>query len=163
MAQRFGPDRVQVMNARMAHMGNAEGIDFTFKGLVGNTRDAHRLVQLAKKKSLEVQGKVMEELFHSYHENGGDITSHDMLIAAAEKGGVDAAEAKAWLAGESGGPEVDKEVQEAYRAGISGVPSFTINEKYKLDGAQDVITILQTLAAASGSSSGGKQKNGLAC
>lgn len=163
MAERFGADRVEALNARMRMMGGAEGIDFTSKGLIGNTRDAHRLVQLAKSKSLSTQDRVMEEIFKSYFENGGDITSHEMLITAAEKGGLDASEAKAWLESESGGPDVDTEVSEAYRDGISGVPNFTINGKFRIDGAQDVQTFVQQLAAAKKNESSAEGAKGLAC
>jgi predicted DsbA family dithiol-disulfide isomerase len=144
-------------------MGSPEGINFTSKGLVGNTRDAHRLVQLAKSKSLSTQDRVIEEIFKSYLEHGGDITSHDMLVAAAEKGGLDAAEAKAWLQSDSGGSEVDKEVGEAYRAGVSGVPNFTINGKFKIDGAQEVQTFVQQLAAAKKNEISAAGAKGLAC
>jgi predicted DsbA family dithiol-disulfide isomerase len=147
----------------MRAMGRGDGIDFTSQGLVGNTRDAHRLVQLAKTKSLTVQDKVMEQLFLSYFENGGDVTSHDMLVAAAEKGGLDPAEAKEWLARDSGGPEVDKEVSQSYGEGISGVPNFTIDGKYQINGAQDVTVFLQQLVAAKENSAAGGQTNGLTC
>lgn len=162
MAQRFGP-RWEAIRENMRAMGGGDGINFTSQGLVGNTRDAHRLVQLAKTKSLNMQDKVMEQIFLSYFENGGDVTSHDMLVAAAEKGGLDPTEARAWLASDSGGPAVDKEVNEAYGEGISGVPNFTINGKFRVSGAQDVNTFLQQLVAAKKNSASGGQLNGMTC
>lgn len=147
----------------MRAMGSGDGINFTSQGLVGNTRDAHRLVQLAKTKSLTVQDKVMEQIFLSYFENGGDVTSHDMLVAAAERGGLDPAEAKAWLATDSGGADVDKEVNEAYGEGISGVPNFTIDGKFQINGAQDVKAFVQKLVAAKENSVVGEHGSGMTC
>ncbi len=145
MAQKFGgPDRVAAMNARMRAMGAPEGINFTQEGKTGNTRDAHRLIQLAKSKGAERQDAVISSLFRAYFEEGGDITSHDELVAAAERGGLDAAEARAWLddGKDRGGAEVDTEVGEAYDRGVHGVPHFIVNDQAELGGAQDPATFV---------------------
>ncbi|KAL1873879.1 hypothetical protein Daus18300_003751 [Diaporthe australafricana] len=142
MAQKFGADKLDIMTERMRLMGQSEGICFSFQGKVGNTRDAHRLSQLAKTKGLDMQSKVMAELMRGYFEEGGDITSHDMLLDAAQKAGLDRAEAEEWLEQGKGGEEVDKEVEWAYAKGIHGVPHFIINDRYEIGGAQDVEAFL---------------------
>lgn len=129
----------------LKRFGEAEGINFSFKARIGNTRDAHRLVQLAKTKSNELENSVISALFKLHFEEDGDITSHDVLIAAGEKGGLDKAEVESWLDEGRGGPEVDKEVEEAYRDGVSGVPNFTINGKYRVEGAQDPEKLVEVL------------------
>ncbi|CAK7222397.1 hypothetical protein SBRCBS47491_004852 [Sporothrix bragantina] len=138
MAQKFGADRVAALNARMRMMGQAEGINFTQEGKTGNTRDAHRLIQLAKTQGAEREDAVVNSLFASYFEEGGDITSHDDLIKAAERGGIDAATTRDWLTSDKGGAEVDAEVGEAYQRGVHGVPHFIINDNIEVGGAQDV-------------------------
>lgn len=156
MAQKFGADRAPAMIERVRAMGAAEGIDYTYQGKVGSTRDAHRLVQLAKEKEKEkdsnadttLQNTLMASLFRSFFEEGGDITSHDMLVAAAERAGLDGAEARAWLASDSGGAAVDTEVNEAYARGIHGVPHFIINGRVEVGGAQDVQTFVNKLVQA---------------
>jgi len=164
MANKFGPERAAMMQSRLIAMGQAEGIDFTGRGKVGNTRDAHRLVQLAKTKSNVLENKVVAELFTSYFEEGGDITSHDMLIAAAEKAGLDKSETKQWLEQGKGGTEVDQEVEEAYRHGVSGVPNFTINDQYEVSGAQDPQTLLQQFVRVKKSVSGvNTSSDGVSC
>jgi len=154
LAKKFGPERAAMIQARLRAMGEAEDINFTGNGKLGNTRDAHRLIQLAKTKSNAVENKVMAELFTSYFEEGGDITSHDMLIAAGERAGLDRSESKQWLEAGKGGPEVDLEVEEAYRKGVTGVPNFTINDRYELSGAQDPETFLAEFIRAKQSASG---------
>lgn len=90
-----------------------------------------------------MQTRVIEELFAAYFENEKDITSHATLLEAAEKAGLDKNEAKSWLESDQGGPEVDKEVQQAYAKSISGVPNFTINDKFDLGGAQEPEAFVQ--------------------
>lgn len=148
MAQRFGAERHVALLQRLALMGHQEGINFSFESKTGNTRDSHRLIQLGKTKGNEIENRVVLELFKSYFEGDGDITSHDTLIAAAEKAGLDKAEAKDWLASDKGGKEVDSEVQEAYAKDIHGVPHFTIQGKYEIDGAQDSQAFLEAFAKA---------------
>ena len=111
--------------------------------MAGPTRDSHRLVQLGKKKSPQIQTRVIEELFAAYFENEKDITSQDVLIEAAVKAGLDKSEVKTWLDNGSGGPEVDKEVQDAVEEGISGVPNFKINDRFEVSGAQEPAAFVQ--------------------
>lgn len=146
MVQRFGPQRLAALQQRLKSMGREEGINFGFSGKVGNTRDSHRLIQFGKTKGEEVENRVVLELFKSYFEGDGDITSHDTLIEAAVKAGLDKAEVKDWLDTDKGGNEVDKEVQEAYAKDIHGVPHFTIQGKYEVDGAQDTQAFLEAFA-----------------
>lgn len=143
MAQKFGPDKLDAINKRLTSMGGPEGICFSMQGRLGNTRDAHRLVQLARSKdqgksSAEYQDALMTGMMRRYFEEGGDITSHALLLDAAAEAGIDRSEAKAWLEEGKGGDIVDKEVQEAYARGIQGVPHFIINGRYEISGAQDV-------------------------
>ncbi len=68
-AQKFGEARVQTMQAHLATVGHQLGIRFNFGGLVGNTRDAHRALELAKRESgLKAQNLVAEALFRMYFE-----------------------------------------------------------------------------------------------
>ncbi|TID24302.1 thioredoxin-like protein [Venturia nashicola] len=142
-AQKFGPGRTEAIFARMKDVGKSVGIDFKFGGKTGNTRDSHRLIQLGKGKGEDVQTKVVETLFAAYFENEKDITQKDVLLEAAVKAGLDKGEAEKWLEGDDGGKEVDAEVGEAQERGISGVPHFTINGRFEIEGAQDSTAFVQ--------------------
>ncbi|KAK3954055.1 DSBA-like thioredoxin domain-containing protein [Pseudoneurospora amorphoporcata] len=144
LANKIGnPERVAMIHARLKAIGQGEGIKFSLNGRIGNTRNAHRLIQLAKTKSNELENKTAAALFQLHHEEDGDVSSKDMLIAAGKRAGLDGAEVESWLDGDKGGEEVDWEVAEAQRKGIHGVPNFTINGQSELSGAQDPETFVQ--------------------
>lgn len=84
-----------------------------------------------------MQTKVVEALFKAYFEDEKDITSHEVLREAGINAGLEEQDVKAWLDSDKGGAEVDKEVREAQRKDISGVPNFTLQGKYEIGGAQD--------------------------
>ncbi|KAI1810614.1 DSBA oxidoreductase [Poronia punctata] len=145
MAAKFGADRYAAIQQRLSAIGREEGIAFKFAGRVGNTRDSHRLIQLGKVKGNGTENRVVEELFKSYFEGEGDITSRDTLVAAAVRAGLEAGEAREWLENGKGGEEVDEEVGRAYAKGITGVPSFTFQGIHDVGGAQDAEDLLRML------------------
>ncbi|KAK3400496.1 DSBA-like thioredoxin domain-containing protein [Sordaria brevicollis] len=145
LAKKIGgdPQRLAMIHARLKAIGESEGINFSLTGKIGNTRDAHRLIQLGKTKSLDVQDRVVAALFELHHEEGQDVSSRGYLVAAAERAGLDGEEVRRWLDGEGGGEEVDGEVEEAQRMGVRGVPHFVINGRSELSGAQEPETFVQ--------------------
>ncbi|KAL2880850.1 hypothetical protein SGCOL_003877 [Colletotrichum sp. CLE4] len=164
MAARFGADRLEMMHAHMKKLGAAEGFNFTFGGKIGHTRDAHRTIQLAKSKGPEVENAVVDSIMKSYFEEDGDVTSWDMIVDAAVRGGLERGEVRRWLEEGKGGEEVDKQVEDAYRMGVRGVPHFVIEDKYEVGGAQEVGEFLGQIVAArerGGRAAGGQ--DGLSC
>jgi len=160
--RKFGAQRTQVMQGHLARLGKQVGIDFAFDGKTGNTRDSHRLIQLAKTKGEGMQTKVVEQLFNAYFEANEDITSQEVLIARGVKAGLDEREVRGWMENGKGGPEVDKEVLQAQRKFITGVPNFTVNGKYEVQGAEEPAAFLQvfgevkdTVESVSGGKIGG--------
>lgn len=131
------------MQERLSEVGRDVGINFKYGGKTGNTRDSHRLIQLGKTKGPQVQTRVIEELFAAYFENEKDITSREILSDAGVKAGLQEKDVKEWLESGRGGPEVDREVQQAREQNISGVPNFTINGTFEIGGAQDPAAFVQ--------------------
>lgn len=153
---KFGPQRTKVMQGHLARLGKQVGTDFAFGGKTGNTRDSHRLIQLAKTKGEDMQTKVVEQLFNAYFEANEDITTRDVLIARGVKAGLDESEVRDWMESGKGGPEVDKEVAQAQHKFISGVPNFTINGKYEVQGAEEPSAFLQIFGEVKDTMEGGK-------
>jgi len=140
---KFGEQRTRMMFERLAGIGKEDGIDFKFGGKTGNTRDSHRLIQLAKSKGPEKQTKVVEELFKAYFEEEKDITSHEVLEGAGKRAGLDEGEVKEMLKGNRGGDQVDEEVKHAQMMNVGGVPHFTIQDMFELSGAQEPQAFVQ--------------------
>ena len=159
-AKRFGAERTKVMQGHLARLGKQVGIDFAFGGKTGNTRDSHRLIQLGLTKGKEQQTKVVESLFNSYFENEEDITDREVLIARGVKAGLPEQEVRDWLESDKGGAEVDKEVAKAQSGYISGVPNFTINGQYEVQGAEEPAAFLQVFGAIKDRGDGGVISNG---
>jgi predicted DsbA family dithiol-disulfide isomerase len=136
------------MQERLRIVGRQEGIEFSFAGKIGRTRDSHRLIQLAKGKGAGVENAVVLELFKSYFEGEGDVTSHETLVDVGVSGGLEREEVRAWLESGKGGEEVDAEVDEAAEKGIRGVPNFTIQDQYEVDGAQDAQEFMEAFVKA---------------
>ncbi|KAK3076716.1 hypothetical protein LTS18_012247 [Coniosporium uncinatum] len=158
-ARRFGSQRTAMMFQRLAQIGKDEGIDFKFGGRTGNTRDSHRLVQLGKTKGSEMQTRVIEELFAAYFENERDITSRDVLREAGLKAGLEEKEVEQWLGSDEGGEAVDKEVEEAQEGFISGVPYFSVEGRYHLEGAQEpeaFVDVFERILTQKGEKADGK-------
>ena len=143
-----------MIHARLKAIGESEGIKFSLNGRIGNTRNAHRLIQLAKTKSNELENKTAAALFQLHHEEDGDVSSKEYLIAAGKRAGLDAKEVERCLDSDEGGEDVDREVLEAQRKGIHGVPNFTINGRSELSGAQDPETFVQEFLRVKAATSG---------
>ncbi|THZ79114.1 thioredoxin-like protein [Aureobasidium pullulans] len=137
IAQKNGADRAEGIKLRLRRVGKAHGIDFTFAGKVGNTRDSHRLMYLAGLKGEDVQMMLAKELFKAHFEGDADITDHVVLIKAGVAAGMEEKVVVAWLEIDNGGEEVDREAQKARESGVNSVPTFEINGK-RLEGAEDV-------------------------
>ena len=69
--------------------GRQCGISFTVDGTIANTLDSHRVAEwILRNHGEEAQNKAIEEMFHSYFENGISPADVDMLCRAAEAGGA---------------------------------------------------------------------------
>ncbi|KAH6896798.1 thioredoxin-like protein [Thelonectria olida] len=151
-AQRRGADRVPALQKQLRDVGMREGVPFDFDCKIGNTIEAHRLVVLARKRdpagTRELEHRVTQEMMQVYFEEGGDITSTEDLVRAAKRAGLDGDEARAWLEGDEGLEEVQREVDEAVKMGIEGVPRFVINDKFVVEGADDVGVFFEQLVLA---------------
>jgi predicted DsbA family dithiol-disulfide isomerase len=134
---KFGsPEQSEAMDAQVASVGRGEGIAFDFARIerTPNTFTAHRLIWLAQK--FGKQNEVVEELFRRYFIDGQDIGDDEVLIAAASECGIPSTTAREFLRSNDGSAEVARETVVARRRGISGVPTFIVNDSLAVSGAQ---------------------------
>src|SRR5262249_24175721 len=108
-----------------------------------NTRDAHRLLQLAKDAGR--QDELMERLQRAYFTDQESIFDQDSLIRLAAEAGLDAGDASDVLAGDRYTDHVETDENMARALGATGVPLFVIGRKYGISGAQAPETITAVL------------------
>ena len=108
-----------------------------------------------------MQTRVVEELFAAYFENEEDITDKATLLKRGVQAGLEEKEAREWLDSDAGGAEVDREVEEAKRKFVTGVPNFTINGRYEVQGAEEPAAFLQVFEEIKDTEDGGLGKPGL--
>jgi predicted DsbA family dithiol-disulfide isomerase len=149
-----GIDRATFMRARFgedaANRGTPQvildeargaGIELNYGAVkrVPNTLNGHRLVDWVGPGPQ--QHALMDTLFRYYFCEGRDLGDLETLADAAASVGVDRNAAAAMLRGEAGADDVRSLVQDAYDAGVTGVPCFVLPTGYAIPGAQSVETL----------------------
>lgn len=148
MAAKNGAERVDAIRTRLERVGREYGIHFNFEGRTGNTQDSHRLIRLAGR---EKQKEVVERLFESHFEQGGDITSQDLLVGTSKAVGLglDDKVLDLILSGNAVKGVVDSMARQARESGVTSVPTIEVNG-VRLEGALDPSELYQAFVEASG-------------
>jgi predicted DsbA family dithiol-disulfide isomerase len=132
---------------QMEQRAAADGLTFRMSGLrSGNTRDAHRLLQLAK--AAGRQDELMERLQRAYFTEQDSIFDHDSLTRLAVEAGLDRDDVAEVLASDQYADHVDTDQAMARALGATGVPLFVIDRRYGISGAQPAPTITGVLERA---------------
>ncbi|MBO9710416.1 MAG: DsbA family oxidoreductase [Caulobacter sp.] len=138
IGQKYGSTPEQSAANRKAIHERAASVGFTMKtnenSRIYNTFDAHRLLHWAG--IVGGQKALKRALFDAYFTDNQAPSDHDVLVAAAQKAGLDPQAAREVL--ESG--RYAQEVRDAERAwqsaGITSVPAVIINDRYLISGGQ---------------------------
>ena len=140
---KFGSvERARGLDARVAAEGEGEGISFAFERMqrTPNTVAAHQLIDLAQK-----QGRgtpVVDALFRAYFEEARDIGDAAVLAEIAAHAGV-----SGWPQ-QSDGKEVAALEEDVRSLGISAVPTFILDRKLGVSGAQPPEALVQAIREA---------------
>lgn len=152
-AQKFGgPARTAEILGSTQATARAEGLPFDFdRGQVRvTTLPAHRLLALAAREG--DADAVGEALFHAHFAEGRNLADPEVLVAAGAAGGLPEARVRALLAGSEGLAEVRAAITQAQAMGIRAVPTFVIDGRLAVQGAQSpeafAAALRQTMAAA---------------
>jgi predicted DsbA family dithiol-disulfide isomerase len=149
LASKYGLSAQQASDAQrqMELRAAADGLTFRMDGLRrGSTRDAHRLLQLAK--SRRRQAELTERLHRAYFTEQASVFDHASLTDLAAEAGLDRDEVSQVLAGDDYADAVDADALTARQLGANGVPFFVIDRRYGISGAQPADTITQALEQA---------------
>jgi len=87
--------------------------------------------------SLDTQSRLLDLLFRGQHEDGDDVSDQAFLLRAARAVGLDTEVVRVFLGRERVGDVIDLEVNQASAQGITAVPAFTIQGKYRVNGYQE--------------------------
>lgn len=143
--RKFGRERAQENYKRIQEVGAIEGIPFAFDRIEKspNTLDAHRLIRWAK--TGDEQDVVVERLFELYFTEGGDIGDHKVLVDVAREADMDVDLVSELLATDTDRDKVQEEIALAQQLGVQGVPSFVLDNRYMLVGAQPAEALADAL------------------
>ena len=128
---------------RLRSMANMYGMDFKSTERIYNTRLAHESTEYARQ-----HGKRLEFhkiVFRQVYADGLDISNWDILRAAAEEAGLDADEMQREVESDKFRMDVANQVRWAWQIGVTGVPTYVINDRYALVGAQPYEAFQKTL------------------
>ena len=143
-----GPERAQRIYAAVSMAGQQEGLGFRFDAIPRqpNTLDSHRLIRWSE--DAGVQDRLVEILFRRYFIDGHDIGDAAVLGDAAAEAGMDGQAVRARLADGEDLELVKQEEAVARRLGINGVPTFIVNRRYAVSGAQEPSVLLHVFDLA---------------
>lgn len=142
LKRKFGDgEHMKAISKVLKEAGAAEGIVFDFEAqkTTPNTLDSHRLIHWSE--AAGCQPQIVEALFIAYFIEGRDIGDAKVLAEIADACGMDGALVAELLAGDKDLDLVAQEDRMAREMGISGVPTFLINDNFMIGGAQDPETL----------------------
>ena len=138
IAEKYGATPEQSAANRATIRARAADLGFTMAmgadSRIYNTFDAHRLLHWA-----ELEGKqadLKRALFQAYFTDQQDPSDHAVLVALAEKVGLDRARAAEILESDAYAREVRAAEQLWQSRGISSVPAIIINDRHLISGGQ---------------------------
>jgi predicted DsbA family dithiol-disulfide isomerase len=139
---------VEAIEGRVGEAGAELGLTFDWpKVRRVNTFDAHRLLEWALVTAgPAAQGRLKRRLMQAYFAEGGDVSDHPALAALAAEVGLDGTAAAEVLASGAYGAEVRAAEGEARDLEIHAVPTFVVERRFAIPGAQDPETFVQVLA-----------------
>lgn len=129
---------------RLRSIANSYGMEFRSTERIYNTRLAHEAAEYAREH--DRGNEFHNVVFRKVYAEGLDISQWDVLRSAAEEAGLDADEMHRDVEGGKYTASVAGQVQWAYQIGVSGVPTYVINDRYALVGAQPYEVFKNALA-----------------
>ena len=167
LTRKYGRSEAEFAQTREMIRQRGAELGFTFtqgaRGRIYNTFDAHRLLHWAGLQGGGVQRDLKLALLGAYFTEGRNPGDHAVLLAVAQKVGLDAMQAGEVLASDRFAAEV-RAAQALWQAhGINSVPAVIINDRHLISGGQPPEMFLQALRqiaadAATESAAGSAEK-----
>jgi len=133
------PDHVKRARAsgseeRLRQIADSYGMEFVSTKRIYNTRLAHEATEYASERG---KGSEFHKVvFRKVYAEGEDPSQWDVLRSTAEEVGLNADEMQREVESEKYTANVADQVRWAYQIGVTGVPTYVINNRYAIVGAQ---------------------------
>lgn len=140
-----GAARTEQILAQTQATARAEGLPFDFgRGQVRvTTLPAHRLLWLAAREG-DAEA-VTEALFHAHFAEGRNLADTRTLVDAGAAGRLAPERVQALLGGDEGLAEIRAQLGQAQALGIRAVPTYVIDGRHAIQGAQPPEVFAQAL------------------
>ncbi|MDP1655688.1 MAG: DsbA family oxidoreductase [Hylemonella sp.] len=157
LSEKYGSTPEQQAQIRETIRQRGAEVGFTFKpegrGRIWNTFDAHRLLHWAALQGTDKQHALKKELLNAYHGRAENVSDAEVLAHACASAGLDAAQARAILAGDDYADAVRENEMQWQQVGIRSVPAIVINRQYLISGGQPVAVFEEALRKIAADSS----------
>jgi predicted DsbA family dithiol-disulfide isomerase len=129
---------------RLSQIAKLSGMPFVSTERIYNTRLAHEGTEYAREhgRGNEFHGVV----FRKVYAEGRDVSQWNVLHAAAQEVGLKADEMQSDVESGKYTDDVAEQVEQAYTVGVTGVPTYVINNRYAIVGAQPYEAFKNALA-----------------
>lgn len=138
LVQKFGSrEKVEGIWANVAAAGRAYGLDYHFEKIQirANTLNAHRLVHWAQERG--DAKALIEAIYRAQFQNGENIGDSEVLLRLAVACGYDQSEVRDFLNSDAASDTVRAREFEVRKQGINMVPTFIVNGREIVVGAED--------------------------
>ena len=128
---------------RLSQMAQMHGMKFKSTERIYNTRLAHEATEFARE-----QGRLLEfhhAVFQKVYAEGMDISRWDVLRTAAQAAGLDGEAMQSEVESGKFTELVQAQVDQAQQIGVTGVPTYVMNNRYAVVGAQPYEVFLQVI------------------
>ena len=126
--------RAQGLEQRLQEIAHSYGMEFKSVQRIYDTRIAHEATEYAREHG---KGNDFHKVvFSKVYADGQDPSQWEVMRSAAEEVGLDADKMQHDVESEKYTARVADQVRWAYQIGVTGVPTYVINNRYAIVGAQ---------------------------
>jgi len=149
VADKYGVslEQMEETHRQMAEQAAEVGLDFRWDLAVGgNSYAAHRLHHYAR--SVGREREFLDRLMRGWYTEGASIGDPETLVRLGVDAGLEEDGIRQVLDSDDFGQEVRTDLALAGQIGITSVPTFVLDQKYGVSGAQGVESILKAVRYA---------------
>ena len=119
---------------RLHSIAKSYSMEFNSTERIYNTRLAHEATEYAREHGKGVE--FHKVIFRMIYAEGKDPSQWDVLRSAAQEVSLDGESMQRDVESEKYKVNVEEQVRWAYQIGVTGVPTYVINDRYAIVGAQ---------------------------